>query len=48
MGQNRHSAALGAFMAGVFDVSLVISPVVISLNRPSTEAAGISMTVSSQ
>ena len=33
MGQKRHSLGLGAFLAGVLDVSLVMSPAVISLNR---------------
>ena len=47
MGQNRHSLTLGALLGGVFDVTLLISPSVISLNRSLTEAAGMSMTVSS-
>ena len=47
MGQKRHSLLLGALLGGVFDVTLLISPSVISLNRSLTEAAGMSMTASS-
>ena len=47
MGQKRHSLTLGTFRGGVFDVTLPISPAVISLNRSLTEAAEMSMTASS-
>ena len=47
MGQKRHSLSLGALLGGIFDVTLVISPVVIYLNRSLTEAAGMLMVASS-